>query len=138
VQTNGNGPITGQEVQINVNFLTPFSLPADHYFFIPQVQLSNGGNFYWLSASRPISGPGTTPFPAGFTDLQSWTRDANLDPDWLRVGTDIVGVPAAGGAAPTFNAAFSLDGTVSPEPSSVILLAAGIALLSLRKLLPNV
>jgi hypothetical protein len=137
VQTKGNGPITGQEVQINVTFLTPFGLPADHYFFVPQVSLSNGGTFYWLSASRPISGAGTTPFPAGFTDLQSWTRDANLDPDWLRVGTDIVGIPAAGGAAPTFNAAFSLDGTVAPEPAPVILLAAGIALLSLRKFFPH-
>jgi hypothetical protein len=138
VQTNGNGPITGQEVQINVTFLTPFSLPADHYFFVPQVSLSNGGVFYWLSASRPVSGVGTTPFPAGFTDLQSWTRDAALDPDWLRVGADIVGPPSTGGAAPAFNAAFSLDGTVAPEPSPIILLTAGIGLLSLRKLLPNV
>uniref|UniRef100_Q027K3 PEP-CTERM protein-sorting domain-containing protein n=1 Tax=Solibacter usitatus (strain Ellin6076) TaxID=234267 RepID=Q027K3_SOLUE len=135
VQTNGNGPITGQEVQINVTFLTPFSLPADHYFFVPQISLSNGGTFYWLSASRPITGAGTTPINP---DLQSWTRDDALDPDWLRIGTDIVGIPAAGGAAPTFNAAFSLDGTVAPEPSSAILLAVGVALLSLRKLLPNV
>jgi hypothetical protein len=136
VQTNGNGPVTGQEVQFNVTFLTPFGLPADHYFFVPQVSLSNGGVFYWLSASRPISGAGTTPFAP---DLQSWTRDAALDPDWLRVGTDIVGVqPPPIGVAPTFNAAFSLDGTVAPEPSPVILLAAGVALLSLRKFLPKV
>ena len=31
------------------------------------------------------------PFPPGFTDLQSWTRDVGIEPDWLRVGTDIVG-----------------------------------------------
>ena len=135
VQTMGNGPITGQEVQINVTFLTPFSLPADHYFFVPQVSLSNGSTFYWLSASR---GAGAPPFPAGFTDLQSWTRDAMLDPDWLRVGADIVGMPVTGGAAPTFNAAFSLDGTVAPEPSPIILLTAGIAILSLRRLLQRV
>ncbi len=134
VQTFGNGPITGQEVQFNVTFLTPFGLPADHYFFVPQVSLSNGGVFYWLSASRPISGAGTTPFAP---DLQSWTRDDALDPDWLRVGADIVGPAAVGGAAPAFNAAFSLDGTVAPEPSPVILLAAGVALLSLRKLFPT-
>ena len=138
VLTMGNGPITGQEVQINVTFLTPFSLPADHYFFVPQVALSNGGVFYWLSASRPITGAGTTPFPTGVTDLQAWTRDAPLDPDWLRVGMDIVGPPPGSAVASTFNAAFSLDGTVAPEPSPVILLAAGLALLSLRKLLPNV
>ena len=79
--TMGNGPVTGQEVEFDVTFTTPFILPADHYFFVPQVGLTNGGQFYWLSASRPISGAGTTPFAP---DLQAWTRDANLDPDWLR------------------------------------------------------
>ena len=117
--TGGNGPLTGQEVQINLTFTTPFNLPADHYFFVPQVALTNGGQFYWLSASRPISGAGTTPFPLGVTDLQAWTRDAFLAPDWLRVGTDIVG-----GA--TFNTAFSLEGTV-PEPSTLLLLGSGLA-----------
>ena len=58
--------------------------------------------------------PPGTPFPDGFTDLQSWTRDQMLDPDWLRVGSDIVGpTPATG---PTFNAAFSLDGVSVPWP----------------------
>ena len=61
--TLGNGPLTGQEVQINVSFASAFNLPADHYFFIPQVALTNGGQFYWLSASRPISGPGPRLFP---------------------------------------------------------------------------
>lgn len=37
--TGGNGPLMGQEVQFNVNFLTPFVLPSNHYFFVPQVQL---------------------------------------------------------------------------------------------------
>ena len=32
--TGGNGPVTGEEVQINVNFSTPFDLPGDHYFFV--------------------------------------------------------------------------------------------------------
>ena len=114
----GDGAVTGQEVQINVNFSTPFTLPADHYFFVPQVELPSG-DFYWLSAPRPIVPPGTS-FPPGFTDLQSWIRNEDLAPDWLRVGTDMVG----GNPAPTFNAAFSLAGTV-PEPSSVILMGAG-------------
>ena len=122
--TGGNGPLTGQEVQINVNLTLPFSLPPDHYFFVPQVALTNGGQFYWLSASRPITGAGgTTPFPAGVTDLQAWTRDAALDPDWLRVGTDIVG----GATPPTFNTAFSLDGTVVPEPTTEMLVLAGVS-----------
>ena len=29
--------MTGEEVQFTVNFATPFDLPADHYFFVPQV-----------------------------------------------------------------------------------------------------
>jgi len=122
--TGGNGQLTGQEVQINVSFATPFNLPPDHYFFVPQVLLTNGGQFYWLSASRPISGAGTTPFPAGVTDLQAWTRDAMLDPDWLRVGTDIVDTVNVT-VAPTFNAAFSLDGTV-PEPSTLLLVGSSL------------
>ena len=126
--TGGNGPVTGQEVQINVTFLTPFDLPADHYFFVPQVLLSNGGDFFWLSASRPIAGAGTTPFPVGVTDLQAWTRDAALDPDWLRVGTDIVG---GGATAPTFNTAFALDGTVVPKPTTEMLILAGVSLIAL-------
>jgi hypothetical protein len=75
----------------------------------------------WLSAPKPIVAPGT-PFPAGVTDLQSWTRDENLDPDWLRIGTDIVG----GTPAPTFNATFSLTGTI-PEPASIMLLGVSLA-----------
>jgi len=119
-KTGGDGPLTGLEVQFNVAFTTPFDLPADHYFFVPQVALDDGAQFYWLSASRPISGAGTTPF---VPDLQAWTRDAGLDPDWLRVGTDIVGGTTA--PAPTFNAAFSLEGTV-PEPSTIVLLLSAL------------
>src|SRR5215831_21083629 len=125
--TGGNLAVTGQEVQINVTFPTPFDLPGNHYFFVPQVLLTNGGDFFWLSASRPITGPGTTPFPSGVTDLQAWTRDAALDPDWLRVGTDIVG----GATPPTFNTAFSLEGTEAPEPATGILLLAGLGLVAL-------
>jgi hypothetical protein len=121
IATSGNGPATGEEVLFEVTFTTPFDLPADHYFFIPQVQLDNG-DFLWLSAPRPITSPGT-PFPPGFTDLQSWTRDAGLDPDWLRVGTDIVG----GSPAPQFNGAFSLSGTTVPLPASLPLLGTGLA-----------
>ena len=112
--TGGNGPVTGSEVKFSVSFTTPFDLLAGHYFFVPQVEVTEaGGEFFWLSAARPIVPPGT-PFPGGFTDLQSWTRDQMLDPDWLRVGSDIVGpTPATG---PTFNAAFSLDGVTVPGP----------------------
>jgi hypothetical protein len=107
--TGGNGPVTGQETLITVNFTTPFNLPADHYFFVPQVELSNG-DFFWLSAPRPIDPlKGGIPFPPGFTDLQSWTRDGGIDPDWLRIGTDIT-------HQGPFNAAFVLNGVPVPGP----------------------
>jgi len=101
ITTSGEGPVSGVEVLFNVTFNSPFFLPADHYFFVPQVQVT-GGEFFWLSAPKPIAAPGT-PFTP---DLQSWIRNANLSPDWIRIGTDIVG----GVPAPTFNAAFSLSG----------------------------
>jgi len=69
--TGGNGPVSGEEVEFDVNFTSPFSLGPDHYFFVPQVEITTAnGEFLWLSAPRPIVPPGT-PFPAGFTDLQS-------------------------------------------------------------------
>ncbi|HSP99387.1 MAG TPA: PEP-CTERM sorting domain-containing protein [Candidatus Dormibacteraeota bacterium] len=100
--TGGDGPVTGDEVRIDVTFTPPLVLTSDHYFFVPQVLLGTAGDhFLWLSAPKPIVAPGTPFLP----DLQSWIRHAALDPDWLRVGTDIVG----GG---TFNAVFSLDGEI--------------------------
>src|SRR5262245_32710384 len=98
--TGGDGSVTGQEVQFNVNFTVPISLTPDHYFFVPQVEVTTSGEFLWLSGTRPLPAGA---FPPGVTDLQSWTRDEMLDPDWLRIGADIVGAGA-------FNAAFSLDG----------------------------
>src|SRR5262249_19793047 len=64
----------------------------------------------WLSA------PGNNP-PVFTGDLQAWIRNANLDPNWLRIGTDIIG----GAPPPTFNMAFSLTGT-----TEVATLAAAI------------
>jgi len=46
-----------------------------------------------------------------------------LEPDWLRVGTDIVG----GTPAPTFNAAFSVTGFTVPEPATLSLLGIALA-----------
>jgi hypothetical protein len=113
--TGGFGlAVTGQEVRISVTFTSPFTLPADHYFFVPQVSLSSGDTFLWLSAPRPIVPPGTA-FPPGFTDLQTWVRDEALQPDWLRVGTDIVG----GATPPTLTRAFRSTACLSPAPSSV-------------------
>jgi hypothetical protein len=121
VFSGGNGGRMGEEVEFTVSFAEPFNLPADHYFFVPQVQLDSG-DFLWLSAPRPITlGTGTGPFVG---DLQSWTRDDispnNLAPDWLRIGTDIT-------HQGPFNAAFSLSGAVIPEPSTWAMMLLGFA-----------
>jgi hypothetical protein len=103
VATLGEGPVSGEEVRFEVAFPSPFDLAAGHYFFIPQVKLASG-EFFWLSAPKPILAPGTPFLP----DLQSWIRNEALAPDWLRVGADIVG----GATPPAFNASFSLHGSV--------------------------
>ena len=88
---------------------------------MPQVEVTNGdGAFFWLSAPKPIVPPGT-PFAP---DLQSWTRDGTIDPDWLRVGTDIIGGTPT---PPTVNATFSLTGVAVPEPAGLGLLGLALA-----------
>ena len=109
--TGGEGAVTGSEVLFDVALSTPFDLPADHYFFVPQVGLDSG-NFLWLSGPRPTVPPFTP-------DLQSWIRNENLAPDWLRVGADIVGET-------TFNAAFSVSGNTVPEPATVSLIGGAL------------
>jgi hypothetical protein len=106
-RTNGEGPVTGEEVTVSVEFNPPISLPADHYFFRPEVLLSSG-DFLWLSAPKPIVAPGD-PF---LGDLQSWIRNDALVPDWLRIGTDITGQGP-------FNAAFSLEGETDADGDGV-------------------
>jgi hypothetical protein len=106
-RTNGEDAVTGEEVLFTVNFNPPISLPADHYFFRPEVLLSSG-DFLWLSAPRPILAPGSPFMP----DLQSWIRNDNLAPDWLRIGTDITGQGP-------FNAAFSLSGETDADADGV-------------------
>jgi hypothetical protein len=105
--TGGDGPATGDEVQITITFTSPILLPAGHYFFRPEV-LVTGGDFLYLSAPKPIVSPPGTVF-AG--DLQAWTRNSNLNPNWLRIGTDIVG----GATPPTFNMTFSISGETIPD-----------------------
>jgi len=110
LKTGGEGPRSGEEVGITITFTTPIILPAGHYFFRPEVLLTNG-DFLYLSGPRPIVPPAGTPFPTGVTDLQAWIRNSNLAPDWLRIGTDIID----GATPPTFNMAFSLTGETVPN-----------------------
>jgi hypothetical protein len=105
VVTNGEGAATGEEVEITITFTKPIVLPAGHYFFRPEVEVTNG-DFLYLSAPRPLVSPGTV--FAG--DLQAWIRNSALAPDWLRIGTDIVG----GDTPPTFNMSFALTGEIVP------------------------
>jgi hypothetical protein len=127
--TGGEGPVTGEEVQFNVTFTTPFYVGAtDHDFFRPEVGLTSG-DFLWLSAPKPIVSPGTAfQFPGGpTTDLQSWIRNDGagaLAPDWERVGTDVTDQGP-------FNASFSLSGTVVPEPSGEVLVLLGVGVVAL-------
>jgi hypothetical protein len=97
----GEGSTAGEEVEITITFTSPIILSAGHYFFRPEVLLSSG-DFLYLSAPKVIPAP---------KDLQAWIRNSNLAPDWLRIGTDIVG----GATAPTFNMTFSLAGETLPE-----------------------
>jgi len=103
--TGGEGAVSGQEVLITVTFNPPIAIPGDHYFFRPEVLLSSS-NFLWLSAPKP-----TAP-PLFVGDLQSWIRNDNLAPDWLRIGTDITGQGP-------FNASFSLSGETDEDADGV-------------------
>jgi hypothetical protein len=117
--TGGDGPRHGQEVMFSFSFTTPVALAPGHFFFVPQVETTRG-DFFWLSAAKPIVAPGTPFLP----DLQTWMRSGAIDPDWLRVGTDIVG----GATPPTFDGAYTLVGVTSvPEPSPIALLVTGVA-----------
>jgi len=97
----GEGSTAGEQVEITITFTSPIILPAGHYFFRPEVLLTSG-DFLYLSAPKVIPAP---------KDLQAWIRNSNLAPDWLRIGTDIVG----GATAPNFNMTFSLAGETVPE-----------------------
>jgi hypothetical protein len=103
VNAGNEGPLAGEEVEIDITFTNPIILPAGAYFFRPEVSMTNG-DFLYLSGTRPAGTP-ITP------DRQAWIRNSNIAPDWLRIGTDII----AGTPAPTFNMAFSLSGETVPE-----------------------
>ena len=104
--TGGEGAATGAEVEIDITFNPPIFLPANHYFFRPEVQVT-GGDFLFLSAPKPIVVPPGTLFPPNTTDLQAWIRNSDLAPDWLRIGTDIT-------HQGPFNMSFSLTGNTIP------------------------
>jgi hypothetical protein len=105
-RTNGEGPAIGDQVQISITFKQPIVLPAGHYFFRPDVLVTDG-DFLYMSAPRS---PGV-PFTG---DLQAWIRNSRLAPDWVRIGTDVIGATPPD-VAPTFNMTFSLSGDTVPD-----------------------
>jgi hypothetical protein len=124
--TGGDGSFTGEEIHFAVDFTKAFNLLPGHYFFVPQVELTGtDGSFLWLSATRPLVPPSSVFAP----DLQAWTRDGTIEPDWMRIGTDIVG----GSPAPTFNASFSISGTVPDSGSTLFLLSSAVAIVFLLR-----
>jgi hypothetical protein len=115
--TGGNGAFTGEEILFDVTFTNAVDLDPDHLFFRPQVDVANGGQFFWLSAARPA---GATVAP-GVTDLQAWVRNDSLAPNWERIGNDVIG-------AGSFNMAFSLTGNAVPEPATWAMMIMGFGL----------
>jgi hypothetical protein len=107
LKTGGEGPLAGEEVEIDITFTSPIILASGSYFFRPEVLLTDEA-FLYLSGPRPIVSPAGTPFTP---DRQAWIRNSNLAPDWLRIGTDIID----GATPPTFNMAFSLSGQTVPD-----------------------
>ncbi len=75
---------------VQCHLLLSVDLPQDHYFCARQVEIVEPAAFFWLSATTDRSAGGT-PFPAGCTDLQAWTRDQFLDPGLAARCTDIAG-----------------------------------------------
>jgi hypothetical protein len=105
-RTNGEGPLTGNQIQITITFTQPILLPPGHYFFRPEVLVADG-DFFYMSSPRSAG----VPFVG---DLQAWIRSSRLAPDWIRLGTDVIGAtPPA--TPPTFNMAFSLSGETVPD-----------------------
>lgn len=89
----------------------------------PHVRLS-GGDFLWLSAPRPTTPPFTSNLPA-------WIRPGNLEPDRLRVGTDIGGSGVLKGAFRPGS-----ETVVVPLPGTVMLMGPGLLLVARRREYP--
>jgi len=76
--THGEGPATGEEVEIGITFTNPILLPAGHYFFRPEVLVTGGGDFLFLSAPKPIVTLGPR--------LLAICKRGSATRIWLRIG----------------------------------------------------
>src|SRR5262249_43411144 len=65
------GEFTGEEVEITITFTSPIVLPSGQYFFRPEVLLSTGGDFRYLSGPRPIP-----------RRVRAFAGSAGLDPEF--------------------------------------------------------
>jgi len=77
--------------------------------------------------SQANAGAGVIPITP---DLATWIRNESLDPDWLRVSAGTVG----GDPSPGFYSLFALDAVDVPEPASVLLTLAGLAVVALLRI----
>jgi hypothetical protein len=114
--TGGDGKIAGEEVQFNVTFSDPLILPADHYFFVPQVEVKDAAiSFGCRRRDRSTAAPGLS--------LGICRSDPRCH---ARPGLAACrhGHPGRRDT-PTFNAAFSLSGSAVPEPSSWAMIVLG-------------
>jgi hypothetical protein len=68
--TGGNGALTGQEVQITLNFLTPFNLDEGHFFFVPQVNNQRRAVLLALGVAAHHRRWRNNAISTGVTDLQ--------------------------------------------------------------------
>ena len=125
--TGGDGAVTGQEVTLQ-HLVLERAQPARRPLLLRPASPGDERRVPLAVGAAADRAPGV-PFPAGSTDLQSWIRNAALDPDWLRVGTDIT-------HQGPFNAVFTLSGdTVAavPEPETYALLLIGIAAIGVAR-----
>jgi hypothetical protein len=113
-------PFFGGGLTIDFAFPDPILLPAGHYFFSPQVVVTNvvpgppePGSFYWLSAPWPVGDPATD-YSASFRG------NGDIGPPfWIPLSYALQDGP--------YNTSFSLRGEATPEPASAWLILASLA-----------
>ena len=119
--TGGNGAVTGEEVRFDRELHRRLAPPRQPLFL--RASGRAGQRQFLLAVGAEADRLAGTPFPPGFTDLQSWTRD---DSARSRLAAHRHGHRGRR-PAPTFNAAFSLAGSAVPEPSTWAMMLLGFA-----------
>ena len=78
--TGGEGSVSGQEVLITTEFTNPIVLPTGHYFFAPEVALSNGTvTNTGGGAVTNDGGEAVTQMPGSFFGCRPMGRSSSLE-----------------------------------------------------------